>query len=312
VAHGSWIAIPLLTLGVFSCGGSTGDAGVTVEQACTDELTAFCKKLTTCAPFFSPIVFGDEATCIERNKASCVKSLSLPNSPTPADAETCVADLNADMDCPKILGHDPPASCQSKPGTAANGAVCGSDWQCQSAYCQTADDMQCGTCTDRATTSGSCTKDENCAYGLVCATGICAAPGAAGAACDKNHPCLSPLACAGATVAVPMGTCAAAAPAGGDCSTAGCLITDGLYCNADKVCQKVQVAQPGEPCGLVDKTLTICSASDCNVSTGQTSGICGAIAADGAACDATNGPKCKPGAKCIGGMCQLTDPSSCK
>src|SRR5450432_936213 len=239
------IAIGLLTSAAFSCGGSSAndllapiaDAGPTAEQGCTDEVTAYCKKLTTCAPFFNPLVFGDEATCIDRNVPSCVKSLSLPGSPTPTEAETCATDLTADMDCPQVLGHNPPASCQAKKGTFANGTACGSDWQCLSGYCPTPDDMQCGACADRVVAGGVCKKDEDCAYGLTCATGVCAAPGAAGATCDKNHPCMNPLACSGATVLMPSGTCAAAAVAGGDCSTAGCNIVDGLYCNGDKLCQ---------------------------------------------------------------------------
>ena len=316
--HANWIATPfLLTLGIFSCGASTGDdlmagANATPEQACTDELTAYCKKLTTCAPLFNPFVFGDEATCIQRNVSSCVKGLSLPNAPTPADVEKCTSDLNADMDCPTLLSHNPPASCQPKPGPSANGAVCGSDWQCESGYCKTPDDMQCGACTDRGGPGATCKKDDDCSYGLNCAEGVCAASGEAGAACDKNHPCKSPLSCSGATLLMPSGTCAASAPAGGDCSTAGCLLIDGLFCNSDKLCQKIEVAKPGEPCGLINKTLTVCSGSECKKTGDQMSGVCGAIADDGGACDLTNGPKCKPGAKCIGGMCQLSDPSSCK
>jgi hypothetical protein len=89
-------------------------------------------------------------------------------------------------------------------------------------------------------------------------------------------------------------------------------LAQGLFCNSDKLCEKVKVAMAGEPCGLVDKGYVVCSVSDCKVADGATSGVCGAIADDGAACDATNGPKCRPGAKCIGGMCQLNDTSMCK
>jgi hypothetical protein len=40
-------------------------------------------------------------------------------------------------------------------------------------------------------------------------------------------------------------------------------------------------------------------------------GTCAPPAADGAACDATNGPLCKPGAVCVGGTCAVPDPAQC-
>jgi hypothetical protein len=88
-------------------------------------------------------------------------------------------------------------------------------------------------------------------------------------------------------------------------------LVQGLFCNLTNVCQKIGTAQPGEPCGLVNSGLTLCTGSACTPP-GQLAGVCAAIADDGAACDDNNGPQCKPGARCIGGTCQIPDPASCK
>jgi len=41
-------------------------------------------------------------------------------------------------------------------------------------------------------------------------------------------------------------------------------------------------------------------------------GKCVAAAADGAACDATNGPPCMADAVCAGSKCVVPDPAACK
>ena len=89
--------------------------------------------------------------------------------------------------------------------------------------------------------------------------------------------------------------------------------SQGLVCNATKVCQKIKFAGPGEACGSVNGDFVACRASGhCKVAAGQMMGTCLAAADDGAACDPVNGPTCKAVAVCAGGVCTLDDGLSCK
>jgi hypothetical protein len=167
----------------------------------------------------------------------------------------------------------------------------------------------------RQTAGTACTDDSQCDFGLNCAgaTGskLCVSEGTAGSTCDGNHPCASPNVCIGAT-ATASGTCGPGAAPGGPCASSGCDLAQGLFCHSiTKVCQKIGFAMPGEQCGLLNNGIVACTGSTCTPP-GQLIGTCAAVAEDGATCNDASGPKCKAGAKCIGGTCQVPDPASCK
>src|SRR5262249_22748636 len=160
-------------------------------------------------------------TCSARATPSCVKGLASTNTgATPAAYETCAKDVAA-ADCATVLPHAAPASCRPTGGKVAAGGACGDDWQCAGGCCAISGDAVCGTCATRGAPGATCTDDENCDFGLVCAgeggSKHCVAPGKGGDACDANHPCTSPNVCSGTTVTA-QGTCAPAAAPGGSCA----------------------------------------------------------------------------------------------
>jgi hypothetical protein len=67
-------------------------------------------------------------------------------------------------------------------------------------------------------------------------------------------------------------------------------------------------------CGLVGGHLVVCTGPGglCKgISAPNYQGTCIPFATDGTACDTTNGPLCDVGAVCVGGTCQVPDPSKC-
>src|SRR5262249_43518878 len=118
-------------------------------------------------------------------------------------------------------------------------------------------------------------------------------------------PCASPDVCV-------SGTCAPAQPAGASCPTGGeCDIAQGAICEpTTHKCVMVTFAGAGQACGLVGGAIVGCKGGGtCKVTAGMTQGTCQPAAADGAACDVTNGPHCLPPATCDKGLCRLPDTS---
>jgi hypothetical protein len=128
---------------------------------------------------------------------------------------------------------------------------------------------------------------------MQCFNAKCTAKGGAGAACSAD----------------PKSTTAP------DCDS-----TQGLICAYDKTtfkpttCVKATEAKVGDPCSFLDQKVCVggawCKGYD--IKNPTVPGTCTAPADDGAACDPALGPTCKPGAKCMGGICKTNDPTSCK
>jgi hypothetical protein len=135
----------------------------------------------------------------------------------------------------------------------------------------------------------------------------------AGSPCSAAQPCLRTLSCNKGTCATPLGAGANCEPTL-DQSQNPCDGAKGLFCHGQtKVCTSVGTAAAGAACGFIDKNIVLCTAgAQCKTAPGALSGTCQATAADGATCDDTNGPKCVAPAHCVGGVCKITDPSSCK
>jgi hypothetical protein len=134
---------------------------------------------------------------------------------------------------------------------------------------------------------------------------MCAAGAAVGAACSATVPCALGYLCAG-------GTCSALVEPGGSCTptASACNVLEGLYCEAPvgvpDECAHAMYAQAGGACGVTGGAITACAAAGfCKA------GTCIAAAADGAACDTTNGPGCTLPATCSNGTCALPEPSAC-
>ena len=96
-----------------------------------------------------------------------------------------------------------------------------------------------------------------------------------------------------------------------------CDALHGVACNpVSMMCENISFAAANAACGLVNKQLVLCTGPGSLCNGGSTppsyTGSCLAYAADGAACDPTNGPLCDVGAVCAGGKCVVPDPAKCQ
>jgi hypothetical protein len=290
--------------------------GPSADVACTSLAESYCKKLGDCFPLGLDVLFGDASTCQARAKAQCLRTLGAPGvHETPSMASACATDLLAES-CPAVLGKDVTPSCVPAPGDVANGAACGDDEQCASGFCPVAGDAVCGTCAALPKVGDTCIAGA-CGRELACVSGVCQKPGKIGDSCDpKANPCETGVSCFG-------GKCVAGGGPGALCDSSeklhpNCDITQGVGCNpGTHVCQKVLEAKAGDACGVdfAAGTYSICTAgSICRTTAGGFTGTCIAPAADGAECntDPSVGPECLSPAKCVGTVCKLPDPASCK
>ena len=137
----------------------------------------------------------------------------------------------------------------------------------------------------------------------MCTNGKCVAPSPLGGACDANTPCR------GGHLYCNANVCAMRLGAGSPCASnaEACDFGSGVGCNglsATPTCQNVAAAQGGQPCGIVNGTLTICQLmNDCAGATLMQPGACVAPSQDGTAC--SMGHNCLPPANCVGGICRL-------
>jgi hypothetical protein len=285
------------------CGSS-----VTPDKACTDAAAQLCTQLQNCAAPLVTTQYGDVATCQARAKLTCLPALMAPmTSANPDKLDQC-ATATSMLTCNELFTRDTPDICKPLPGKLADGSACGDDGQCTSTYCKKPANEVCGVCGARAAAGGACTLDADCDYKLTCAMSVCVAPGAVGASCDGGHPCAPPNVCKAALCTAPVGAGMACDPVVKDCDAA-----KGLYCDpTTRVCALATFAAAGAPCGYVNGAFVGCAAAGhCKLATASLMGTCLAAAADGAACDITNGPECTAPAQCIGSVCKLPNPAAC-
>jgi hypothetical protein len=145
----------------------------------------------------------------------------------------------------------------------------------------------------------------DCQATLICNNGSCVGPAAKDAACGTTQPCMRTLACIGAKCATPGGV-SFACSANTDCDGA-----HGFYCNTQtKVCTQTQFATTGQPCGIVNKNIVACTASETCANITNGAGTCHQVAADGAPCGP--GIACMPPALCSStARCTVPNPSVC-
>jgi len=300
--------------------GPTSDTGTPVDQAAGDTMPpnewiqvcqqfheAICDKLDECVPLFNELLFGDVETCAKRQGLTCTKAMMAPGSTvTPAQARTCIEALD-DTTCEQIFYRNTPMSCRFM-GTRAAGLACTDDSQCQSGHCQRPNATMCGMCGMPGGAGADCTEDDDCGQSLICHEDDkkCVAPAGTGMACNDAVPCRVGLRCAGGTCMPQLNT------EGADCEEEDdCNNTLGLFCNPfSNKCSEVEVAGPGEDCGLVNNEVVICrNLAECVTAGGALAGKCGPVAGDGQACD-ENTP-CQEPAECIEDVCKIPDPLVC-
>lgn len=293
-----------------------------VASGC-DHASALCGKLEACAPFLLEAVYGDASQCADRLTKACTEqSLSAGSGMTEANILACEAGLTA-ATCNDVFANNLPAC--TFHGTLADGAVCGDNSQCASAFCSHTSNL-CGVCAGKGAAGSACPSASNdeCQTGLVCSSGkLCAQPALVGGACDDaTQPCLTGAFCTSAK------TCASTVKAGDKCPGAYLNVGDGTVCLGKDTAAKPQLsaqigtASAGQPCGLApgpDLPATLCAPGSVAACSGgiqllglPTKGICLAPLPDGHTCSATD--LCQPGAQCIGGIgatCQIPSGRYC-
>jgi hypothetical protein len=303
----------IIAIALIACSGSDSSASVSAEAACSDATKAYCAKIDECAPFFMKIGFGDAATCETRFGLNCVSSFSAPGtSANPSQLAQCATDVKTST-CEDVLGRKLPLSCKTTAGTLTDGTPCGTDAQCTGKLCRQSAGNTCGACSTLGAGGTACERNEDCDAELACANKKCVTLAKAGQACSATSPCIPTLACNKGTCAVPLAA-GAACESPADQSQNPCDGPKGFYCHpTTKVCTSVVTAAAGSACGFIDNGIVVCTgAGHCKTTPPALRGTCLAPAADGAACDDTNGPKCVGPARCIGGLCKVSDPATCK
>ena len=296
----------VMALVAAGCGSS-----VSPDKACTDLAAAFCTEISNCAQPLITLGYGDVATCQARLKLSCLPSLMAPStSATPDKLDSCATALNG-ASCDALFTRQTPAACVPDAGKLANGNACGDDAQCMSKYCKKAANQVCGVCGDKSAAGGSCALDADCQDQLKCVNMTCVAYVAVGGACDATHPCAQPNVCKNAVCAVPQEAGQSCTPGSGGDIFGDCNQTKGLACSPTaRTCAPVMLAGAGQACGFINMAFVGCAAAGhCKLN--GIMGTCLQAAADGAACDTTNGPDCEPPAQCVNGACKLPNPASC-
>lgn len=307
---------------VFGCGSSTAVAEPSVDDGCTTYAANYCEKANACVSFYIQVSWGDVNTCKTRLKEACLRSAKAPSTGITGSAlDKCVKNIPA-ISCGDFLNGVPIADCQVT-GATEDGKACGDNAQCKSGFCATDESKStCGTCSPKGAEGSACIAND-CPDGLKCAGGKCQKPVAAGGACSADKPCGAQLSCVGGTCQTQITTEGAACD-DKEVKAAKCDFTKNLACIADK-CQKFSFVTTGASCGITleggaIKSLTLCDkAGYCkgiDVAKGVLTGTCAPAAADGAACTVGDGlgagPGCTAPAKCIDGVCKISDPAACK
>jgi hypothetical protein len=220
----------------------------------------------------------------------------------PKSLDQCYADTRK-LGC-AIQTERLPASCQvALQGTVEVGDACtiGADCAGQS-FCPATDCPR--VCTARRAAAGSCTRDEECLSGLICAQGQCTAPAALGEACagSSNAVCALGTSCVGSSKEQ-TGSCVANAEVqvgelGAVCTPGGTLCTEGLSCafDGDQGFNCQEAVASGEECHLALPTQ--CPASEyCTAEDVTTAGRCAALPSDGEPC--VLGSECAGGHVCM-------------
>lgn len=297
------------SVGSAGTGGSTGSAGTggsTTAEAMCNTFTAYCDKINECAPLVVKLSYGSVEECRTRFAIQCKDAVKAPDSGLTANALAACGTALATATCEDVL-YRKVAACNIV-GGRSNGMACGTGAQCSSTYCAQSN-AACGVCAALVGAGSACMVDDDCLAGLVCGNDAhCVTPAAAGSICNDNQPCIYGTYCRNGSCA--NGATAAGATCEGALATS-CNILKGVYCDSTVAkCANIAFAANGDPCGIVSAKFTYCSKGTCIYADAvSTQGICGALAADGATCDATT--FCEAPAICSSGKCKLPSSAAC-
>jgi hypothetical protein len=322
-----------------ACGGTTA---TTSGSACGDYFDAEFGSTASCPGAVIPPA-SEVARLRPRFVSACGDVIGEPGSAVTASAlEACVAAIKADP-CQALDDTRGPCffeygtgaagvacaedsqcasgSCSAQSETADGGTTgscgvcapvvavgapcegtCGANAECGPA--PSGDSTICVAITVVAA-GGACTgSGQECAEGLVCnPSGVCAAPGGAGAPCVFSEECQAPLTCpsgaSGQTTCQPGAAAGAACTSSSDCQP-------GLGCGAGQTCVAMTWVSAGQPCNATAS----CLVGGCPATGTTTSGTCPTVIADGQPCsEGDSTTTCDTFATCTGGVCVLGYPT---
>ncbi len=295
--RGAGLALGLGTV-VLACSGL---GSRTDEQKCAAYADALLAYRTRCDVPLSPT---QRDLFVAGAREACTRALGVPGaSRLPTAVSVCTQKLRT-AECRRAPECEPPT------GDLADGAACGDDAQCKSAWCKLPRDPSgaftsaCGTCAARPKLGADCSEGERCADGAVCATSnenaTCAAKprlASEGQACGgSSQDCAAGLYCETTTcvrrktrgtpcngsdayecadgLRCAGGICGTGKTEGQSCTAEECA--SGLRCNpSTRRCVRVRFVATGEACD----DLRLCETGSCT-----TSGICRDYLAEGAVC----------------------------
>ena len=135
--------------------GADASAGPAAAQACAQDARAYCEKRQTCWPegendYRFQRDWGTLQGCIDQRQRTCLDDVERPHAGlTTTRVQTCARAM-ADQSCEDFLAGIalPTSACPPVVGKLGNGVACVAGNQCQSSYCDRADDQVCGKCAD--------------------------------------------------------------------------------------------------------------------------------------------------------------------
>jgi hypothetical protein len=273
----------------------------------------------------------------------CQQNLQAPGtSKSVATVSKCAEHLETRACDPKDQPKGLSDPCGDAPGLMREGAVCFGADQCRSAYCKkgrgTGDGgpvvpTLCGTCTAPVREGFPCSADDRCEGDLECVGGacafvdrkdlgapcanpfnpckpggvcrdfVCAKAAGAGDACAIDGDCDPALACLGQKCATRPGE-------GAPCDGLG-QCARGLGCDlAAKKCAKPTRVRFPAAC---DAETRLCEIGACAIEAAKVEGKCPTVLPDGSKCDPLDGLSvCDDFAACVGGECQIFEPTLCR
>jgi hypothetical protein len=285
-------------------GGTGGSASNSVDSgassgpaSCTELARVVCGQLANCEPFRFANDYGTTQDCQARFEALCE---NYESTGRPLDMAACARAVTA-PDCHVVIAYaGAPSVCRFPLGSAADGASCGRDSDCQSLLCEIKND--CGTCRARGPEGASCAAVDDCGVGLICAQGACTAPVGPGAACNL----LQDNRCPAGTFCIDS-TCKPQAREGEACDTLNSCSTGAGFLCSDSKCIALHVAAEGEPCGSAARD-SVCGFDLVCTGAGQDA-VCSRRVGLGEAC--TSRGQCPIPLSCTNGVCGYEQPSSC-
>jgi len=316
-----------------SCGG-----GLCLAPSCSDglkngtETDMDCGGGTGCSACDDGKVCKVAADCVS---AVCPTATLKCAVPTCADGAKNGAETDADCGGPCVSGGK---RCADGKGCATGGdctsAVCGPAMKCMPVACTdltkngTETDVDCGgSCTAKCALGKMCgTSNANCATGLVCSGGVCAAPTCTDAMKDGMETdlnCGGPdcAKCADGKVCLVAGDCASGVCSGTTaktCAVPSCTDTvkNGMETDADCGGACTAKCADGKMCALAtDCASGVCTNGTCAVPSctdtvkngTETDLNCG-----GAMCmKCANGKGCAAAGDCSSGVCSGTTAKTC-